>query len=146
MRTIQSKLFRYFAIAACSIIVANGCMLDRRPIFSPGRVAPGEYCPGDTLTASYDFLGSTVCTPRAGTTGDCVTTAPTVTMTSSPVLFPSTTRQSYQNSVMFPASGDRVDVNFAYGTTNVFIPPSLLLLVRDNTASATRITGTCTGM
>ena len=142
MRTAQNKLFRYCTIAACSIIVANGCMLDRRPISSPGRVVPGQYCPGDTLTASYDFLGSTVCTPRAGATGDCVATAPTVTMTSSPSLFPSTTLQSYRNSVMFPASGDRVDVNFFYGTTSVFIPPSALLLVRDNTASATRITGT----
>jgi hypothetical protein len=140
MRTIHSKLFRYCSIAVCSIIVANGCMLDRRPISSPGRVVPGQYCPGDTLTASYDFLTFNACTPRSD--GDCERSAPTVTMTSSPVLFPSTTLQSYQNTVSFPASGDRIDVNFFYGTTNVFIPPAVLLLVRDNTASATRIAGT----
>lgn len=137
MRTAHSKLFRYCTIACCSIIVANGCMLDRRPIFSPGQAVPGRYCPGDMLTASYDFLGSRTCTPR--TAGDCERSAPTVTITSSPVLFPSTTLQSYRNSVSFTASGDRVDVNFFYGTTSVFIPPSALLLVRDNTASATRI-------
>ena len=140
MRTAHSKLFRYCTIACCSIIVANGCMLDRRPIFSPGQVVPGQYCPGDMLTASYDFLGSRTCTPR--TAGDCERSAPTMTITSSPVLFPSTTLQSYRNSVSFTASGDRVDVNFFYGTTNVFIPPSSLFLVRDNTASATRIAGT----
>ena len=110
MRTAHSKLFRYCTIACCSIIVANGCMLDRRPIFSPGQVVPGQYCPGDMLTASYDFLGLRTCTPR--TAGDCERNAPTVTITSSPVLFPSTTLQSYRNSVSFTASGDRVDVNF----------------------------------
>jgi hypothetical protein len=142
MSRVVQKLVRYSVIAASAAIVANGCMLDRRPIHSPGRLVPAQYCPGDTLTASYDFLATLTCTPRPGTTGDCVTTAPTVTMTSSPALFPSTTLQSYQNTVSFPASGDRVDVNFFYGTTNVFIPPSALLAVRDNTASATRLTGT----
>ncbi len=142
MSRIVQKFVRYSVIAASAAIVANGCMLDRRPIFSPGRVVPAQYCPGDTLTASYDFLATLTCTPRPGTTGDCVTTAPTVTMTSNPALFPPTTLQSYQNSVNFTASGDRVDVNFAYGTTNVFVPPSTPLAVRDNTETATRIIGT----
>ncbi len=139
MSRVVQKIMRYSVIAISAAIVANGCMLDRRPIFSPGRLLPAQYCPGDTLTASYDFLTSATCTPRSD--GDCERSAPTVTITSSPMLFPSTTLQSYQNSVSFPASGDRVDVNFAYGTTNVFVPPSALLLVRDNTESATRLTG-----
>jgi hypothetical protein len=145
MRPLFNKVYRFCAIAACSIIVASGCMLDRRPIFSPGTVVPAQYCPGDTLVASYDFLrfaGGT-CTPRAGSPDECTTAAPTVTMTSTPALFPPTTLQSYRNSVSFTASGDRVDVNFAYGTGSVFVPPSTLLVnVRDNTESATRIIGT----
>jgi hypothetical protein len=145
MRTFQSKLFRYCTIAVCAAVVANGCMLDRRPILSPGTLVPGEYCPGDTLTASYDFLrfagGS--CTPRAGAPDECTTNAPTVTMTSTPALFPPTTRQSYQNSVSFTASGDRIDVGFVYGTGAVFIAPSTLLVnVRDHTETARRIIGT----
>jgi hypothetical protein len=108
------------------------------------QVPPAQYCPGDTLTASYDFLqfaGGT-CTPRAGAPDECTTAAPTVRMTSTPALFPATTRQSYQNSIEFVASGDRVDVNFAYGTESVFVPPSTLLTrVRDHTETATRIIG-----
>lgn len=141
MRTLQGKLFRYCTIAVCAAVVANGCMLDRRPIVSPGTVVPGQYCPGDTLTASYDFLRFTdgVCTPRAGSPDECTTAAPTVTMTSTPALFPPTTRQSYQNSVSFTASGDRVDVGFVYGASAIFVPPSRLLVnVRDHTRSATR--------
>lgn len=144
MRTLQGKLFRYCTIAVCAAVVANGCMLDRRPIVSPGTVVPGQYCPGDTLTASYDFLRFTdgVCTPRAGSPDECTTAAPTVTMTSTPALFPTTTRQSYQNSVSFTASGDRVDVGFVYGANAIFVPPSRLLVnVRDHTESATRIIG-----
>lgn len=144
MRTLQGKLFRYCTIAACAAVVANGCMLDRRPILSPGTVVPGQYCPGDTLVASYDFLrfAGGVCTPRAGSPSECTTAAPTVTMTSTPALFPPTTRQSYQNSVSFTASGDRVDVGFVYGAGSIFVPPSTLLVnVRDHTGSATRIIG-----
>jgi hypothetical protein len=145
MRTIPSQLFRYCTIAVCAAVVANGCMLDRRPIVSPGTLVPGQYCPGDTLTASYDFLrfAGGACTPRAGAPDECTTNAPTVTMTSTPALFPPTTRQSYQNSVSFTASGDRIDVGFAYGTGAVFIPPSTLLVnVRDHTETARRIVGT----
>jgi hypothetical protein len=141
MRILEHKLFRFCAIAACAVVVANGCMLDRRPILSPGTVVPGQYCPGDTLVASYDFLrfAGGVCTPRAGSPDECTTAAPTVTMTSTPALFPPTTRQSYQNSVSFIASGDRVDVGFAYGAGSIFVPPSTLLVnVRDHTQSATR--------
>jgi hypothetical protein len=144
MRTLQGKLFRYCTIAACAAVVANGCMLDRRPILSPGTVVPGQYCPGDTLVASYDFLrfSGGVCTPRAGSPSECTTAAPTVTMTSMPALFPPTTLQAYQNSVSFTASGDRVDVGFAYGTSSLFIPPSTVLgNIRDHTESATRIIG-----
>ena len=144
MRTLQGKLFRYCTIAACAAVVANGCMLDRRPILSPGTVVPGQYCPGDTLVASYDFLrfAGGVCTPRAGSPSECTTAAPTVTMTSTPALFPPTTLQSYRNSVSFTASGDRVDVGFVYGAGSIFVPPSTLLVnVRDHTESATRIIG-----
>lgn len=145
MSSLPGKALRFCAIAACSVIVANGCMLDRRPIISPGTVVPAQYCPGDTLTASYDFLrfAGGACTPRAGRPDECTTAAPTATMSSTPALFPATTLQSYQNTISFPASGDRVDVNFAYGTGSVFVPPSTLLVnVRDNTDSATRIIGT----
>ncbi len=144
MRTLQGKLFRYCIIAVCAAVVANGCMLDRRPIISPGTVVPGQYCPGDTLVASYDFLrfAGGVCTPRAGSPSECTTAAPTVTMTSTPALFPPTTLQNYRNSISFTASGDRVDVGFVYGAGSTFVPPSTLLVnVRDHTQSATRIIG-----
>lgn len=144
MRTLSSQAFRFCTVAACAAIVANGCMLDRRAIISPGTLVPGEYCPGDTLTASYDFLrfAGDTCTPRSGIPNDCEANAPTVTITSTPSLFPANTAHAYQNRVDFPASGDRVDVHFAYGTGAVFVPPSTLLVnVRDNTATATRIIG-----
>lgn len=146
MRIMQGKLFRYCIIATCAAVVANGCMLNRTAILpAPGTLVPGQYCPGDTLTASYDLLrfAGGACTPRDGRPDECTTAAPTVTMTSTPALFPPTTLQSYRNSIDFTASGDRVDVGFAYGATAIFIPPTTLLTdIRDHTASATRIVGT----
>ena len=52
-----------------------------------GRVQPAEYCPGDTLTASYDFLGSDTC----ATTTDCTPYLPTVTLNTASGAFPSPT-------------------------------------------------------
>lgn len=146
MRTLPNTLFRYCTIAVCAVVVANGCMLNRAVIVaSAGRVEPAQYCPGDTLTASYDFLRFApdgMCVPRDGVAMDCERSAPNVTISSSPALFPSVTLRSYVNRVDFPASGDRVDVSFAYGNTSVFIPPMTMVQnVLDNTATATRITG-----
>lgn len=142
MPTLQGKLFRYCTIAVCAAVVANGCMLNRTVPTVAGTLVPGQYCPGDTLTASYDFLryNEGMCTPRAGVPNDCVTAAPTGTMTSNPVLFPPTTRvDSYQNSIDFVASGDRVEVSFDFDAETIFIPPAKLLTeVRDHTRVATR--------
>ena len=142
MRTLQGKLFRYCTIAVCAAVVANGCMLNRTVPAAPGMLVPGQYCPGDTLTASYDFLryNDGMCTPRAGIPDDCVAAAPTGIMTSNPALFPPTTRvDSYQNSIDFVASGDRVEVSFDFDAGAVFIPPARLLTeVLDHTRVATR--------
>jgi hypothetical protein len=138
MRTLSNALFRYCAIAACAVIVANGCRLERRPIVSVGRVTPQQYCPGDTLTASYDFLGTDACT---GTTDECSARRPTVTLSSTPALFPTETVTAYQHSIPFTAAGDRVDVRFDFPDTAVIIPTSITRgVVPDETRSATRIT------
>ncbi len=163
MRTTQQTLFRYCAIAVSAVVVANGCVFprDSLPIpFSPGRIVPAQYCSGDTLTASYDFLTEApdgMCTPRTGVPNDCTDAAPNVSMTSTPALFPSTPERLYRKSVDFAASGDRVDVLFEYRTPTVFIPVATFVRnVRDHTVSATRITapvpntiphgGTCGGL
>jgi hypothetical protein len=138
MRTLLNTFVRYCTIAACAVIVANGCRLERRPIIDVGRVAPAQYCPGDTLTASYDFLRADTCT---GTPEACDMNRPVVTMSSTPALFPAETVTAYQHSIPFAASGDRVDVRFDFPATEVRIPTTITRgVVPDETQSATRIT------
>ncbi|MEQ1513913.1 MAG: hypothetical protein ABL934_14690 [Lysobacteraceae bacterium] len=138
MRTPHSKLFRYCTIAACAVVVANGCRLERRPIINIGRVVPAQYCVGDTLTASYDFLRADTCT---GTPEACDMNRPVVTLSSTPALFPTETVTAYQHSIPFTASGDSVDVRFDFPATEVRIPTSITRgVVPDETQRATRIT------
>ena len=121
MRSLQAKALRFTIIAACSAIVATGCVLDRSPI-PPGwgQVNPAEYCPGDTLTASYDFLGSDTC----ATTTDCTPYLPTVTLSTASGAFPSPTSLApgYTGSLGFPAVGDSVTVGFHSSANPVNIP------------------------
>ena len=121
MKMTPRTLFRFSVIAACSALVATGCVLDRSAI-PPGwgQVAPRQYCTGDTLTASYNFLGSDSC----ATSGvNCADYFPTVTLTSSPALFPSTSLPpGYTGNFTFPASGDSVTVGFHSNANPVTIP------------------------
>ncbi|MFZ5635934.1 MAG: hypothetical protein ACOY82_05040 [Pseudomonadota bacterium] len=150
MKTSLRPVLRYAIITTCSILVATGCVLDRRPI-PPGwgQVTPAQYCPGDTLTASYDFQGSDAC--PAGV--DCTPYLPTVTLTSTPMLFPSTSLPpGYTGNFAFPASGDAVTVGFHSSANPVLIPTDRFeggtrvfiqrTGVSDTTSTARRIVGT----
>lgn len=119
MRILEHKLFRYSAIAACSVIVASGCVLDRSPIL-PGwaKVEPFEYCTGDTLRASYDLLGSNTC--PAGV--DCSPYFPNVTISSGTGAFPATPFRAYGGELFFNGSGDTAPVTFDIDRDNVLIP------------------------
>ncbi|MGN6153998.1 MAG: hypothetical protein ACTHOH_18640 [Lysobacteraceae bacterium] len=153
MRSPLAQAFRFSVIAACSAIVATGCVLDRSAI-PPGwgRVQPGQYCPGDTLTASYDFLGSDACATDPAVT--CSTYFPTVTLTTASGAFPSPTSlpPGYTGSLAFAATGDSITVGFHSSANPVTIPTdrfeggSRVFLQRtgvtDVSATARRIVGT----
>lgn len=147
VRILEHKLFRCTAIAACSVIVASGCVIERGPLL-PGwaTLEPMEYCPGDTLRASYDLLRSDTC--PAGV--DCSPYFPNVTISSASTTFPATPFRAYTGNVSFTPAGDASTVTFDIDRDNVLIPtdrfeggnrvflqrPSL----RDTTLTARRIT------
>jgi hypothetical protein len=141
MRTTRDLLFRYCVIAACSAIVANGCLIDRSPLRTPwATVAPQQYCAGDTLRASYQFFDGTC---PAGL--DCRPNFPNVVVSSSPSLFANTPFNAYQGAVDFAASGDSVAVTFDIDRDRVQIPMEggglrELTGIGDITARANRIT------
>jgi hypothetical protein len=103
-----------------SICLMNaGCILDRRPIRSFADLTPRTYCPGDTLTASYDFQRELRCPADV----DCSSYHPTVTLTPTPALFPAQALPAgYTGSLNFPASGNSVSVSFTPDPTEVQIP------------------------
>jgi hypothetical protein len=119
MRSLSSTLFRFSAIAVCSVVVASGCLLDRSPIL-PGwpRLEPQQYCPGDTLRASYDFLAGRTC--PAGV--DCTTYFPNVTVSSSPASFSPMSFRNYVAGFDFTPAGDAVTVTFDIDRDNVLVP------------------------
>ena len=82
MHMLQNKWIRYSIIAACSVSAATGCIIQRGVLTRGyGDVSPSAYCPGDTITASYDFLQDLSC--PTGLEGTCMSFSPTVAITSS---------------------------------------------------------------
>ncbi len=122
MQFLQSKLFRYSMIAACAAIVANGCVIVRGTLSGPGygQVTPRQYCPGDTMTASFDFLEEMRC--PAGV--DCTGFFPTVAMSSDEgMLFPPQSIRGYTGSFNFVAPDiSRLGVVFDPNVDEVLIP------------------------
>ncbi|MEQ1513908.1 MAG: hypothetical protein ABL934_14665 [Lysobacteraceae bacterium] len=121
MHILQNHWFRVITIAVCSVVVATGCIIERRNLIGPGyaRLEPNNYCPGDTLTASVDFLGADVCPPDAS----CESFFPIVALSSTPTAFPPQSITNYTGNVSFTApDADRVSVLFNPDRDSVLIP------------------------
>jgi hypothetical protein len=111
---------RISLLLVSSICLMNaGCILERGVLTSFQDLTPRTYCPGDTLTASYDFQRELRC--PAGV--DCNPYHPTVTITPTPALFPTQSLPAaYTGSFNFPAAGDRVSVSFSADRASVLVP------------------------
>ncbi len=144
MRVSRSPLFRYCIIAICAAVVANACTVEPRPVPPVGRLAPLQYCPGDNVRASFDFLAGEICTAPSGMT--CADFVPTVRITSAPEAFPPVALRGYIDGVTFMPITDRVAVTFDTDRETVLIPTARGFISRPNlaphTLTATRIDGT----
>jgi hypothetical protein len=113
---ILHKLNRItLTLLAGGVLMTNGCALPHAEIraTSLGQVAPLNYCPGDTIAATYSLLNATgeACVSRAGM--DCSTIAPTLTMSSSPTAFPTQSFNTLTGGLTFVPTEPRIDVSFA---------------------------------
>lgn len=122
MRALQNTWIRHCIIAACSISVATGCIIQRGALTRGyGDVSPSAYCPGDTITASYDFLQDLRC--PTGLEDTCTDFSPTVAITSEPSVFPAQSIRGYTGSFSFTApDADRFNVLFNPDRDEVLIP------------------------
>ncbi len=119
MRILEHRTFRFCAIAACAVIVANGCVLDRSPILAPWpNLEPMQYCPGDTVRATYDFFGGRTCPTGA----DCTLFAPNVAISSSPTSFAPMSFRGYSAGFDFTPAADAVTVTFDVDRDPVLVP------------------------
>jgi hypothetical protein len=120
MRMLRNRWFRYCVIAVCSVVVASGCIIERRNLVAGyTSVSPRQYCPGDAMTASYDLLGSDRCPADAS----CASFFPIVTITGTPAAFPPQSITNYVGSVNFTApDAEQVSVLFDPDRDNVLIP------------------------
>jgi len=139
---------RNVTLIALAVLLLAGCTLDRRGLLGLGRLSPQQFCPADTVTASFDLLAGETC--PAGV--DCAPYFPNVGITSNPASFPPASFNNYVGSVPFVPSADRVDVTFDTDRESVLIPTdrfdggTRIFIQRspvvDHTATTTRITGT----
>lgn len=118
----QNRIIRLTLSAiAIGVLLTNGCALPHAPVPASefGKVSPQEYCPGDTVTASYDLTMETACVSRPGF--DCATIAPPITISSSPVAFPPHTSTALIDSTTFMPTEPRIDVLFSLPTSPTLV-------------------------
>lgn len=145
--TTRTRSVAFVAVLCAGVLIA-GCRLDRSPLYGMGRVTPQQYCPGDTVTASYDLLMEETCPADV----DCAAHFPTLTITSAPESFPPRTVRAYADSFTFSPTADNVGVTFDIdrdavtiptsrfdGSTRIFVQRTNL---RDYTHNISRIAGT----
>ena len=121
----QNRIIRpTLSAIAAGVLLTNGCALPHAPVPANefGAVSPQKYCPGDTVTASYNLTMETACVSRPGF--DCATIAPPITISSSPVVFPPRTSTALIDSTTFMPTEPRVDVLFSLPTSpaNILYP------------------------
>lgn len=117
MRISHDRRFRYLIVALCAAVVANGCRLERSVLPSIASAAPAEFCPGDTVRASFDYLGAETC--RNATA--CAMQFPTVSMTSMPESFPPQSIRNYVGGIDFVPTADTVVLNYAVDRSPVTV-------------------------
>lgn len=136
---------------AAGVLLTNGCALPHaewRPSTEEiGRVSPAQFCPGDTVTASYNLTQEQACVSRSGF--DCAALAPTITVASTPMSFVPQTTTAFTGNVDFMPAADSVDVSFTAASTGLTYPIVTMtgtegLRIRtlvNNTANTRRLTG-----
>jgi hypothetical protein len=108
-----------FAIA-CTVFAGSGCLLDEQRQIRIGTATPVRYCPGDTVIASYDIVGSEPCVSRSGF--DCAELAPAITISSTPAAFPTQTFRDYSGRIAFVPTESLINVSFATDRWRVLYP------------------------
>lgn len=106
------------AFAALAAVMVGGCTLDRSIIPSWGEATPGQVCPGEPVTVSYDFLRTETCRNDEL----CAMYHPTVVVSSNPVAFPPRTVTGYRDSFTFVPTAELTRVDFAIDRNAVRVP------------------------
>lgn len=115
MSGIRSFYRGTLSLMALAVLLSDGCTLphaDPRP--QPQYQAiinPAQYCPGDTVTASYDIAGSQPCFSHSGF--NCADVTPNVDVTSSPEQFPAGRLTGFIGSREFMPTAATYTVTFA---------------------------------
>ena len=106
------------AFATLAAATAGGCTLERSIIPTWGDVTPSQFCPGDTATVAWDFLGTETCRNERL----CAMYHPTVQVSSSPMAFPPVAATGYRGSFTFNPTADVTLVNFGIDRSEVRVP------------------------
>lgn len=120
MKTYPTPVLRSLFVAAAVVATlgAGGCRLERRPIVTWAQVQPAQVCPGEAVTASFDFLREETCRDEDA----CRSHHPNVVISSTPEAFPARHITGYSDSFTFTPEADSTTVLFDIDRDAVRIP------------------------
>jgi hypothetical protein len=106
------------SLLAAGVLLTNGCVPPHAVPYA--RLSPAQYCPGDTLTASYDTQGGQACVSRPG--ADCADNTPAITLTSTSPALPTETIRAFAASRDVVPSGGDIEVTFTPDRRDLVYP------------------------
>jgi hypothetical protein len=146
---ILNKLSRFTLTAlAGGVLMTSGCFeLPHADLRYAATVSPAQYCPGDTVTASYNVTLQDACVSRPGF--NCADFMPNVDMSSTPDVFPPRRFNAFTGSVQFTPTVDTFAVSFTPDRSPIVYPivdpmsrrTFATIATPPHTATATRING-----
>lgn len=104
---------------AAGVLLTNGCTLTHAtPPYA--KVTPLQFCPGDTVVAEYDTVGTQPCVSHTGV--DCAAVTPTVVIASDSPSLPGASITAFTGSRMFTPSESTVAVTFTATPADLIYP------------------------
>jgi len=118
MHALRRSTRTTLALLAGGVLMTNGCVISH---YVPhARVSPSQYCPNDTLIASYDITRRETCVSRDR--ADCADLAPEYLLSIDPPLEPDVTIRGYTGSRAFAPNGGPVAVTFTPNSESLAYP------------------------
>jgi hypothetical protein len=121
-RSGRTTLGRFVRVSLSTIaggmLLTAGCVPPHATPYS--RLTPAEYCPGDSVVAAFDVVGSAPCVSHSGM--NCADLTPTIEIATTSAALPSARIAAFAGERVFVPTESAVTATFSAEPSRLFYP------------------------